>query len=96
MPSFSSPIRVSSSCSTSERTSLTVTSSRSCCPRLVTLSRRRLPSAPGCSSITVGATIQFSGLTFAPPASENTMKVPSALIISSRTASGSTVLRRPA
>ena len=36
--------------------------------------------------------IQFSGLTFAPPPSAQTMNVPSALSISRRTASGRTVV----
>jgi len=46
--------------------------------------------------MTVGATIQLSGLTLEPPPSAQTMNVPSGLSISSRTASGRTVLRRPA
>ena len=58
--------------------------------------RSQAPVSPSSSSITVGAAIQFSGLTFEPPPSAQTMNVPSALTISSRTASGRTVLRRPA
>jgi hypothetical protein len=48
------------------------------------------------TSITVGAVIQFCGLTADPPPSLHTMKVPSALIISRRSPIGSRVARRPA
>jgi hypothetical protein len=45
--------------------------------------------------MSVGATIQFRGLTLEPPPSAHTMNVPSLFSISSRTASDRTVLRRP-
>ncbi len=57
--------------------------------------RLRTTIRPGDSSITVGGVIQFSGLTLGPPLSDHTMNVPSALIISSRTASARVVDRRP-
>jgi hypothetical protein len=50
---------------------------------------------PGDSSITVGGVIQLSGLTLWLPWSDQTMKVPSALIISSRVDESRNVLRRP-
>ena len=57
--------------------------------------RPQLDLPRGCSSTTVGGVIQLSGFTLDPPPSDHTMKVPSGLIISSRTASGSVVLSRP-
>ena len=48
---------------------------------------------PGSSSITVGGVIQFWGLK--PPVSAWTITEPSDLTISSRSASGSTAVRRP-
>jgi hypothetical protein len=47
------------------------------------------------SSIAVGGVIQFSGFTFDPPPSDQTMNEPSALNMSKRTASGSRVDSRP-
>ena len=57
--------------------------------------RLRTTIKSSASSTTVGGVIQFSGFTEGPPPSAQTMKVPSALIMSRRTASGSTVVRRP-
>jgi hypothetical protein len=55
----------------------------------------RTTNVRGDSSSTVGGVIQFKGLTLDPPPSAHTMKVPSALIMSRRTASGRWVESRP-
>ena len=74
---------------TSETTSATVISSRSS----LAPARLRTTIRPGSSSITVGGVIQFCGLK--PPVSACTITEPSDLIISSRSASGSSAVRRP-
>ena len=77
------------SCVTSESTSAMRMSSRSS----VAPARLRTTIRPSSSSITVGGVIQFCGLK--PPVSAWTITEPSDLIISSRSASGSTAFRRP-
>ncbi len=79
----------------SESTSATLISTRSSWRCFRTTNPLSASSASRSSSSTVGGVIQFSGLTFGPPPSAHTMNVPSALSISNRTASGSTVVTRP-
>ena len=79
----------------SESTSAIVISTRSSWRCLRTTRPVSRPSESVCSSSTVGGVIQFSGLTFGPPPSAQTMNVPSAFSISNRTASGRAVVRRP-
>ena len=74
---------------TSESTSSTRISSRSS----LAPARLRTTISPGSSSMTVGGVIQFWGLK--PPVSAWTITEPSDLSMSSRSASGSTAVRRP-
>jgi len=77
------------SCSTSERTSAIRISSRSS----LAPARLRTTMRSASSSMSVGGVIQFCGLK--PPVSAWTITDPSDLSMSSRSASGSTALRRP-
>ena len=88
-PSFSSAAASPMSWLTSEITSVIRISRRSS----LAPARLRTTIRPGHSSITVGGVIQFCGLK--PPVSAWTMTDPSDLSMSSRSASGSTAVRRP-